>query len=229
MSTLTIENVAQHLEEASPQEIIAWALRNYPGRTALACSFGGPTGVVALDMALAIDPNVDVYYLDTELLFPETYALIERVSKRYGITPIPVRPNLTVAQQNLRHGNALWERDPDRCCEMRKIEPQATFLRGYSAWITGIRRDQTSSREGVPVVQWDKRFGLIKVSPFASWDEDMIWTYLRAHELHYNTLHVRGYPSIGCTPCTRAVAQGEDTRAGRWPSSPKLECGLHVQ
>jgi phosphoadenosine phosphosulfate reductase len=217
-----------HLEDATPQDILAWALREYAGSIALACSFGGPTGLVALDMAMAVDPGLPVYYLDTGLLFAETHALIERVSRRYAITPIAVRPEMSLATQEKRYGRALWANDPDRCCAIRKLEPQAAFLRGYSAWISGIRRDQTTARASVPVVQWDDRFGLVKVNPFARWDERMVWAYIRAHELPYNELHERSYPSIGCTHCTRATAPGEAVRAGRWPTVAKLECGLHA-
>jgi phosphoadenosine phosphosulfate reductase len=216
------------LEDASPQEILTWALRKFSGSIVLACSFGGPTGLVALHMALAIDPDVPVYYLDTGLLFAETHALIEQISRRYSIVPIAVRPELSLEAQEQRHGQALWANDPDRCCAIRKVEPQAAFLRGRAAWICGIRRDQTAARASVPVVHWDDRFGLVKVNPLARWDERMVWTYIRAHDLPYNALHERSYPSIGCTPCTRAAAPGESARAGRWPSAAKLECGLHA-
>jgi len=216
------------LEDAPPQEILTWALREYQGRVTLACSFGGPTGMVALDMALAIDPSVAVYYLDTDLLFPETYALIDRVSERYGIAPVAVTSHLSLEDQAELYGEALWKRDPDRCCGLRKLEPQARYLEDFSAWISGVRRDQTPDRKQTPVLQWDERFELVKVSPFAGWDERMVWTYIRAHDIPYNELNDRGYPSLGCTHCTRPVAPGEDRRAGRWPEVAKLECGLHV-
>jgi phosphoadenosine phosphosulfate reductase len=224
---LAIENAARALEDAQPREILRWALQAYSPRVVLACSFGGPTGIVALDLLMKLDRTTPVYYLDTGLLFPETYDLIERVAAKYGIDPLPVKPALTIDEQNAAFGQALWERDPDACCSLRKLEPQSDFLAGYDAWITGIRRDQTASRREAPVVQWDAQFGLVKVNPFARWDEAMIWAYVRFHDLPYNTLHESGYASIGCTPCTRAVARGEDLRAGRWPAFSKTECGLH--
>lgn len=215
-------------EDTPPQEILAWALQRYKGRIALACSFGGPTGMVALDMAMEIDRSVPVYYLDTGLLFPETYALVDRIAERYDISPIAVRPRLSLERQRERLGDALWTRDPERCCGIRKVEPQAEFLRGYGAWISGIRHDQSPWRRDASAVQWDENFSLVKVSPFVRWDESMIWTYIRAHGLPYNALHDRDYPSIGCVPCTRPVSAGEDARAGRWPDLAKTECGLHV-
>jgi phosphoadenosine phosphosulfate reductase len=226
-TALAIENAAHTLESAAPKEIVRWSLRTYAPRIVLACSFGGPTGIALLDLALKIDRTTPVYYLDTGLLFPETYALADRIAATYDIVPIPVRPALGVAAQGAAFGPALWERDPDACCALRKLEPQSDFLAGYDAWISGIRRDQTSARRDVPVVQWDAQFGLVKINPFARWDEAMIWAYVRFHDLPYNALHDGGFPSIGCTPCTRAVAPGEDTRAGRWPDSGKTECGLH--
>jgi phosphoadenosine phosphosulfate reductase len=226
-TALAIENAARTLESSTPKEIVGWSLRTYAPRIVLACSFGGPTGIALLDLALKIDRTTPVYYLDTGLLFRETYALVDRIAAKYDIVPIPVRPALTVSAQHAAFGPALWERDPDACCTLRKLEPQSDFLTGYDAWISGIRRDQTSTRRDVPVVQWDERFDLVKINPFARWDEAMIWAYVRFHDLPYNGLHDKNFPSIGCTPCTRAVAPGEEARAGRWPGSGKTECGLH--
>jgi phosphoadenosine phosphosulfate reductase len=219
---------APDLEDSSPREILVWALSAYAGRIALSCSFGGPTGLVALDMALAIDPSVPVYYIDTGLLFPETYALVRRVEERYGVRPVALKSKLSLEQQTQEHGEALWAKDPDRCCELRKVEPQAAFLENYDAWITGIRRDQTAARREVRVVQWDDRLSRVKINPFARWNERMVWAYVHQHGLPYNGLHDRGYPSIGCTHCTRAVRHDESPRAGRWSGSGKIECGLHA-
>jgi phosphoadenosine phosphosulfate reductase len=169
-----------------------------------------------------------VFYLDTEFLFPETYALVERAAQRYGIVPQPLRPALTAAQQAEQEGDRLWERDPDRCCAIRKIEPQRKALAGYGAWITGLRRDQVSTRRSTPVVSWDEKFGLAKIAPLATWTEQQTWNYIVAHDVPTNELHNVGYPSIGCTHCTRPVHMGEDARAGRWSGTAKTECGLHV-
>ena len=223
-----LAEIGEELEGSLPQDILRWALATYAPRITLACSFGGPSGMALLDMALRLDPSIPVFYLDTGLLFPETYALVAEVSAHYGITPRAVRPGISVAQQAKRHGDALWERDPDRCCELRKVRPQQRALKGFDAWITGLRRDQSSTRRVTPVVQWDAKFGLAKISPLAEWTEREVWQYLSAHHVPYNQLHASGYPSIGCVPCTRPIAAGEDPRAGRWSGFAKTECGLHT-
>jgi phosphoadenosine phosphosulfate reductase len=224
---LAIENAARELEDADPKDILRWALQTYAPRIVLACSFGGPTGIVALDLAMKLDRTTPVYYLDTGLLFPETYALIDRLAAKYDIAPMPVRPELGIAAQEAAFGPELWKRDPDACCSLRKLEPQSDFLNGYDAWISGIRRDQTLGRRSARVVQWDPQFGLVKINPLASWDEAKVWAYIRFHDLPVNELHERGYASIGCTPCTRSIGAGEDLRAGRWSGFGKTECGLH--
>lgn len=225
---MSIIDDATRLDGAPPQEILAWAVARYYPRLALACSFGGPTGIVALDMMMQIECHVPVYYLDTGLLFEQTHALVAQISARYGITPIAVRPSLSLEEQADQYGPQLWKRDPDRCCALRKIEPQRLFLGRFDAWVSGIRRDQASTRAATPAVQWDPRFLLVKLNPFAHWDERMIWTYIHAHDLPYNALHEAGYPSVGCVPCTRAVRPGEGARAGRWSGFSKVECGLHA-
>jgi phosphoadenosine phosphosulfate reductase len=185
--------------------------------------------MVLLDLVARHRFDIPVYYLDTDLLFPETYALIERIRQRYGIEPRAVRTELALDEQAARFGEALWERDPDRCCALRKVAPQRAFLATYGAWITGIRRDQTGSREAVPYVQFDPAApGLVKISPLADWSESDVWRYVVEHEVPYNELHDRGYPSIGCVPCTRAVGPGGHSRDGRWPDFDKTECGLHA-
>lgn len=223
-----LERVAARLDAVPPQEILEWALARYQPRIVLACSFGGPTGMVALDMVMSIDRSTPVYFLDTSLLFPQTYELVQKVSDRYGITPIGVKPTISLLEQAFLNGDKLWERNPDACCAIRKVEPQREFLSKYDAWISGIRRDQSSTRRDTAVVKFDEQFGIAKISPLAHWDERMIWTYIRAHDVPYNELHDRNYPSVGCVPCTRAIEPGEDMRAGRWSGREKTECGLHV-
>ena len=213
---------------ARAEKILDDALARYAGKIALACSFGGPSGMVLLDLIVKRDASIPVYFLDTGLLFDETYALVERVRGSYGIEPIAVRPELTVAQQNARYGEALWARDPDACCNLRKVVPQQQFLANFDAWITGIRRDQSATRTNVDVVSQNVTTGLVKIAPLADWTSDDIWAYVVAHDVPYNPLNDHGYPSLGCTHCTRAIAVGEDPRAGRWSGFDKLECGLHV-
>jgi phosphoadenosine phosphosulfate reductase len=204
------------------------AVSSYRGSIVLACSFGGPSGIVILDLLHRAGESVPVYYLDTDLLFAQTYALVERVKARYGIEPIPVRSKLDLREQTERYGDTLWSRDPDACCALRKVEPQAEFLRSYRAWITGIRHDQSATRRTAHAIDWDERFGLVKVNPLVDWTENDVWAYIRKHDLPYNALHDEGYPSIGCEPCTRRVGAGEDLRAGRWSGFTKTECGLHA-
>lgn len=205
------------------------ALDTFRNRIVLACSFGGPTGMVLIDLVARLDRSVPVYYLDTGLLFPETYALIGRVRERYGVEPIAVRPELSVAEQAERYGEALWARDPDVCCDIRKVEPQRAFLANYDAWITGLRRDQSASRRDVATVGRDESDPhLVKIAPLADWSERDAWSYIFANDVPYNPLNDRGYPSLGCTHCTRAIVPGEDARAGRWSGFAKVECGLHV-
>jgi phosphoadenosine phosphosulfate reductase len=223
-----LRQIGERLEGRPAEEILRWALDRYGDAITLACSFGGPTGMVLLDMVMTLAPRTPVFYLDTGVLFPETYALVEWAAAHYGIAPIPVRPELTILQQAAAHGDALWARDPDRCCAIRKVAPQREALAGYRAWITGLRRDQGDTRRATPVVGWDAKFGLAKIAPLATWSEEEIWTYIYLHDVPYNPLHEQGYPSIGCTHCTRPVLAGEHARAGRWSGHLKTECGLHT-
>ncbi len=184
--------------------------------------------MVLLDMMMAIDRGVEVFYLDTDFLFPETYKLRDVAAARYGIEPVGYMSLLTPEQQARRHGDALWARDADACCAIRKVEPNRRALADKRAWISGIRRDQTKQRGAIRIVEWDEKFGLVKVNPLATWTEAQVWKYIVENGVPYNELHDRGYPSIGCTYCTNSVKPGEDPRSGRWQGQNKVECGLHV-
>ena len=222
-----LRQLSQRLEGHAPQEVLSWALQRFGQDIALACSFGGLSGMALLDMAVKIDPAVDVYYLDTDFLFQETRELVDRARSVYGIRPRAIRSRWTPAEQATQFGDALWARDPDLCCHLRKVEPNQRALEGKRAWISGLRRDQSRARRSIGVVEWDDTLGLVKVNPLANWTEAQVWSYVREHDVPYNELHDRGYPSIGCTHCTRAVAPDEDSRAGRWTGFVKTECGLH--
>jgi phosphoadenosine phosphosulfate reductase len=219
--------MSRKLNSASPHAILEWAIQTYRDKLAVVTSFQ-PTGIVTLHILSKIAPHIPVLTLDTELLFPETYALIDELETRLALNLIRVKPALSVEQQQHEYGEALWERDPDTCCQLRKVAPLAPALVPYDAWITGLRRDQ-SGRSQIPIVTWDKKYQKIKLCPFANWTAEMIWIYIRAHELPYNSLHDQGYPSIGCnTPtCTQPVTHSSDQRAGRWVNHSKTECGLH--
>jgi len=215
-------------ETAYPQDALRWAAESFGDRLAVVTSFQ-PTGIVTLHMLSEIAPDTPVLTLDTGLLFPETYALMHELEDRLRLNLIRVRPAQTVAEQAAAHGPDLWEREPDQCCNLRKTVPLNRALEGYDAWITGLRRDQSSGRRATPIVSWDTKYDKVKLSPFAAWTEDMIWTYIHAHDLPYNTLHQQHYPSIGCYPCTQPVApDAPDQRAGRWVQHEKTECGIHV-
>ncbi len=218
--------IAGELEASSSTDILRWALARYRNSIVAACSFGGASGMVLLDQLLALDPEVPVFYLDTGLLHDETYAHVAATAATYRIAPIVVRSPIDLQEQEERYGARLWERDPDKCCALRKIDAQRRFLQGYSAWISGIRRDQTETRAQTPVVEWDTRFEIAKVNPLARWSEREIWSYIEKHSLSYNPLHDRGYSSIGCAPCTIPSERG-DPRSGRWPGHAKTECGIH--
>ena len=222
-----LDALNREIGAAGPEAVLEWALRYFGPKIALACSFGGVSGMVLLDMAIKISPALEVFYLDTGFLFPETLALRDEVARRYGIAPQAFRPALTPQAQAARYGTALWERDPDQCCAIRKVEPNRRALEGLDAWIVGLRRDQTDHRKAVQAVEWDAKFNLYKISPLWDWTQDMVWTYIQAHDVPYNPLHDQGYPSLGCTNCTRPVAAGDDLRAGRWSGTSKTECGLH--
>jgi phosphoadenylyl-sulfate reductase (thioredoxin) len=183
---------------------------------------------VVTDMIARQGLPIDLFTLDTQLLFPETYALWERIEKRYGVTIKAVRPARNVEEQAADEGPSLWERKPDRCCDLRKMQPLRATLANYDAWMTAIRRDQTPDRANAPVVGWDGRFGLIKVNPLVRWTFPEVRAYVADHDVPYNPLHDQNYPSIGCVPCTSQVMPGEDPRSGRWRGQEKTECGLHM-
>lgn len=208
------------------EELLDWALHRFEGRIAVASAFG-PEGMVLIDTAVRLRRDVQVFTLDTGLFFPETYELMMEVERRYGIRIERVKPALTVEEQGAQHGKSLWERNPDRCCYMRKVEPLRKKLASLGAWIAAIRRDQTPDRAQARKVEWDTKFGLVKINPLCDWTSEMVWEYVRIHGLPYNPLHDRGYPSIGCAPCTRPVLEGESLRSGRWAGFAKIECGLH--
>jgi phosphoadenosine phosphosulfate reductase len=225
--TIDIITASRELEGRTPAEILRWASARFGAKLTFATGFGAE-GCVIIDLVARENLPIDLFTLDTGLLFPETYELWRRLEARYGVTIRGVRPDHSIEQQAAAHGPALWERDPDRCCELRKIVPLRNALVGFDAWITAIRRDQTAERASARVVEADRKFGLVKINPLVGWTHDDVWGHLYARDVPYNPLHDRGYPSIGCHPCTAAVLPGEDARAGRWRGKSKKECGLHV-
>lgn len=221
-----IAEAAEEYERKTPQELLSWAVKTFP-RITLACSFGAED-VALVDMLYKISPETDIFYPDTDFHFQETYETRDRIQQRYpGIRLIRVSPKLTPEEQAEKYGDELWKKDPNLCCNLRKVEPLTQILGKYEAWITGIRREQAPTRANAKKVEYDTKFGLVKFNPLASWTWDDVWKYIRDHDVPYNRLHDQNYPSIGCHYCTRPVKPGEDPRAGRWSGTDKIECGLH--
>jgi phosphoadenosine phosphosulfate reductase len=214
-------------ESWNPRQVLAWAFGKFGNEVAISSAFGAE-GMALIDMASRVQKDFRLFTIDTEFLFPETYNLMDRIEERYGITIERVYSLLPPEEQERVHGAALWGRNPDECCNLRKVEPLRRKLSELRAWIASIRRDQTSVRAGARKIEWDEKFGLVKVNPLADWSSAQVWRYIREHDVPYNALHDQNYPSIGCTHCTQAVKSGEDARAGRWPGFAKTECGLHI-
>ena len=223
----SLDQIGAAAESWKPEEVLAWAFNTYGENIAIATGFG-VEGMALLDVASRVNPDLKVFTGDTEFLFPETYDLMDRVEEKYGLKVERLYSQLTPEEQEIEHGPKLWARNPDQCCALRKVEPLQRKLATLDAWVTAIRRGQTSDRAGVRKVDWDEKFNLVKISPLADWTREMVWNYVIRHEVPYNPLHDRNYPSIGCTHCTRAVLPGEDPRAGRWSGFRKTECGLHT-
>ncbi|MBX7164951.1 MAG: phosphoadenylyl-sulfate reductase [Pirellulales bacterium] len=214
------------LETAQPEEIIAWAVEHYFPKLGMATAFG-PEGCAIIHMLAKIQPKVYVFNLDTGYQFPETLELRDRIAERYGIEVELRRPATTVAEYEAINGGPVYPHEPDRCCQERKLSVLRTAATELNAWMSGIRRDQSADRAQAKIVGWDKKFGLVKISPLANWTKQDVWKLITDENIPYNPLHDQGYTSIGCWPCTRAVAFGEDERAGRWSGFKKTECGLH--
>ena len=235
-----LREVSAGLEARSPEDILQWGLdhfggeiaqnsRQTNGRQGIALATGfGPEGVVLMHMLAQLAPGTTVFYTDTDLLFEETYALRDELSARLGIQFTRLHSGLSLEAQAAQHGPALWSRDPDLCCQLRKVAPLRQFLRTKQAWISAIRRDQTANRASAGLVEWDRSNGLVKLNPLAAWTTSQVWSYVLKYHLPYNPLHDQGYPSIGCWPCTKAVAAGADPRSGRWAGLGKTECGIHL-
>jgi len=219
---------ASRLESAEPQAILQWATERFGQKFTMATAFG-PEGMVLIHMLAEIAPKTPIFNLETGYQFQETLELREEVLRRYGIAVEMKQPETTVAQYEQQHGGPLYRTNPDQCCFDRKVKVLSKAVLGRHAWASAIRRDQSPDRANVPIVGWDKKFSLVKVSPLANWTKQKVWGFITQHDIPYNPLHDQGYTSIGCWPCTRSVMLGEDERAGRWSGFAKTECGLHSQ
>jgi len=219
------EQAGRDLESATAEEVLRWAVDTFGGRFVIASSMGD--GLLA-SLASSVASGVDVLFLDTGYHFPETIGTRDAVAQVYDVTVRTMLPLLTVPQQDAAHGEQLWQRDPNACCALRKVEPLARGLEPYTAWASGVRRDEAETRRDIGVVEWDAKREMVKVNPIATWIQADVDAYVVEHGVLVNPLAYDGYPSIGCAPCTRRVAPGEGPRAGRWAGTAKTECGLHV-
>ncbi|ASF39134.1 phosphoadenosine phosphosulfate reductase [Halobacillus halophilus] len=220
------ENLGPEGETKGALEVLKWAYDTYGSSITYACSFGAE-GIVLIDLIAKVKKDAHIVFLDTEIHFQETYDLIDKVKKKYPDLNIEMKkPELTLDQQAEKHGSALWKREPDKCCFIRKIKPLEEALSGATAWVSGLRREQSVSRSHTNFVNKDDRFESIKVCPLIYWTWDDVWQYIRLNDLDYNDLHDKGYPSIGCIPCTFAADSND--RSGRWKGFNKTECGLHT-
>lgn len=226
LSAAEIAALNERFESADPREIVRWAVDTFGDGLSVGASFGGASGAALLHMAAQLKPNVHVFTLDTDYLFEETYETMRQSQAALGLPNLQVyRSKLSHEEQQRQYGAALWMRDPDLCCDIRKVEPNRRALDGQAAWISGLRRDQSDGRSTVPIVAWNEKFGVVKINPLANWDEAKTWKYLLDNEMPYNPLLNQGYASIGCYNCT---VPGERGRVGRWNGFDKEECGLHT-
>ncbi|MDQ1605420.1 MAG: phosphoadenosine phosphosulfate reductase [Actinomycetota bacterium] len=218
---------AWRLEDAPPEIVIRWAARTFGHRFAVTSSLAD---AVLIDLVARAAPGTDLIFLDTGYHFPETLGMRDAVEATYRgrINVVTVTPDQTVAEQDAALGARLFSRDPDTCCFLRKVVPLGRALDGYDAWASGLRRDESPARAITPVVDWDARNQRVKLNPLARWTQADVDDYISSHDILLNTLVQDGFRSIGCAPCTRRVAPGEDDRAGRWSGTSKTECGLHL-
>jgi phosphoadenosine phosphosulfate reductase len=227
-----LQSLDRQFNAASTREILAWAWQRFGTRAAIGTSFQG-AGLVMMHLAREHGFRFPVFTLDTGLLFPETVALKRRLEEFFELTIELLEPDLTVEQQAAAHGPELWKRTPDLCCTMRKVLPLRNKLSELDCWITGLRRQQSSSRAEIGIIEvyaFDEAAGrdIVKLNPMANWSREDVWEYIRRHKIPYNPLHDRGYKSIGCWPCTSQTGNGAGERAGRWTGFNKVECGIHT-
>lgn len=216
------------LETATPEQVLEWAIGRFGDKFTMATAFG-PEGMCILEMLSRISPKTWVFNLDTGYQFQETLDLRDRVAELYGIEVELLKPELTVIEYEKLHGGPVYISNPTKCCGDRKLTVLRRAAKGMHCWASAIRRDQSPDRAIAPIVGWDKKFHLVKVSPLANWTKTQVWNRILNEKIPYNPLHDSGFTSIGCKPCTRAVSIGEDERAGRWSGTGKTECGLHTQ
>jgi phosphoadenosine phosphosulfate reductase len=223
-----LDGLNRRFERLHPRQLLQWGVTTFSQDIVLATGFG-PSGIVLMHLASQLRPKLPIFYLQTDLFFPETLALRDELAQRLPIELVEVHSGLSLDEQAIAFGPGLWQRNPDLCCQLRKVNPLRRFLSDKKAWISGIRRDQSATRGQTQLVAWDSANHLLKLNPLAHWRREQVWAYIHEHHLPYNTLHDDGYSSIGCVPCTSRTAANEAERAGRWAGFEKTECGIHVQ
>ena len=211
----------------NPKELLKWIAKNLPNERVIMGTGFGPPGLVLLDILFKVTKNISVFYIDTGFLFDQTYKLRDQLEEKYGFKFLKISTELTPEMQEKQYGHNLWENNPDKCCNIRKVMPLIDALDNRDIWITGIRKKQTQVRKQSSLIEFESRFEVIKINPLINWTHDEVWEYIKIHNLPYNPLHDNNYPSIGCKQCTSPVCEGEDDRAGRWKGTNKTECGLH--
>ncbi|MED1470616.1 phosphoadenylyl-sulfate reductase [Bacillus salipaludis] len=210
--------------------VLEWAYQNYSEDKIVYASSFGAEAIVLIDLIQQVKPDAHIVFLDTGLHFPETYDVIDKIEARFPSLRIERKqPALNLDEQREQYGSALWKKDPNLCCQIRKVIPLRETLTTKEAWISGLRREQSPTRKDTQFLNKDEKFENIKICPLIHWTWDEVWAYIRAKDLPYNQLHDQNYPSIGCFPCTQPVAADGDSRAGRWSGSGKTECGLHTK
>ena len=232
ITSVEIRALNERFQTSPTQQVLAWAWERFGRRAAIGTSFQG-AGLVMMHLAKQHELDFPVFTLDTGLLFPETVKLKQQLEDFFGFRIEWCVPDLTVDQQAAAHGPALWERDPDLCCSLRKVLPLQTKLADLDCWITGLRQQQSETRADIGIVEvytFDEASGreIVKLNPMSNWSREAVWNYLKENRIPYNPLHDQGYRSIGCWPCTRKTAEGENERAGRWTGFNKMECGIHT-
>jgi len=222
-----LQQLNDRFKNSDPDEVLKWGFQTFGSYMVLGTGFGS-SGVFLIDRIVTTGLSVPIFYLDTQLLFNETYTLRDQLEERYKISITQVLPELTPAEQAKKHGDELWKDDPDKCCYMRKVQPLKRYLSDKKAWITGVRRNQSETREKTEIIEWDPVNEVVKINPLATWTHEQIWEYIHERNLPYNPLHDEGYPSIGCIPCTQPATSEYDERSGRWQDMDKTECGIHI-
>ena len=216
---------AKKFANAPADEVIDWAVQEFGAKLAVACSMAEAVLPHMVGQKL---PGVDIVFLDTGYHFEETLQTRDRVVRQLPVTVVNVEARRTVAEQDAEFGTDMHSWDPVQCCEMRKVQPLRAALSQYDAWASGLRREDSKERANTPVVEWDRKNAMVKINPIAAWTQAELDAYVAEYDIPTNPLLTQGYPSIGCAPCTRRVAPGEDVRAGRWAGTDKSECGIHI-